>query len=160
MYDLIEVKTAKDYSKAIQLFKEYAASINVDLSFQNFEKELSEVDKQYARPLGVLFLLVDSNEEAVGCFGIRKLSAGICELKRMYLKKEVRGKGLGSFLLKEAIKSGEDLNYSKMRLDTLPTMKSAISLYENMGFYEIEPYRFNPIEGTKYFEISLTSIIE
>ena len=75
----------------------------------------------------------------------------------MYLKASVRGMGIGKLLLTKAIKAGKELGYNTMRLDTLPSMQSAIGLYQKMGFYEIPPYRFNPIAGTKYFEIQLNS---
>ena len=79
----------------------------------------------------------------------------ISELKRMYVNKNYRGQGLGKRLLIKSIEVGKELGYKKMRLDTLPTMKAAIGLYKKMGFYEIPAYRFNPIEGTKYFEMAL-----
>ena len=155
MLQFVEATTDEQFKMAAELFKEYAAQIKVDLSFQNFEKELIEIKEQYARPTGVLFVLHHMDKIPMGCFGIRKFEGTICELKRMYLKEALRGKGLGKTLVTKAIEAGKALQYTKMRLDTLPTMKTAISLYQKMGFYEIAAYRFNPIEGTKYFEIHL-----
>lgn len=155
MIKLLEAKSDKEYKIAIKLFKEYASQIGVDLSFQHFDKEILEIEKQYSKPNGQIIIAYDNAENPIGCFGIRKFADSICELKRMYLKKEVRGKGIGKKLLVKAIRSGKELNYKTMRLDTLPTMKSAIKLYKKIGFYEIDAYRFNPIEGTKYFEIQL-----
>ena len=155
MIELVEAKSDTAYQTAIQLFREYASQINVDLSFQNFDRELEEIEQQYSRPNGVVFIVYDIDKKAVGCFGIRKFADSICELKRMYLKKEVQGMGIGRQLMVKAIEVGKELNYKKMRLDTLPSMEVAIGLYKKMGFYEIEPYRYNPIEGTKYFEIQL-----
>ena len=90
-----------------------------------------------------------------GCFGVRKLTESICELKRMYLKPEIQGLGIGTILMERSFKFAKELGYEKMRLDTLDTMHAAIALYTKMGFYEIEPYRFNPLKGAKYFEVDL-----
>ncbi len=153
--ELKEAKSDSEYKTAIQLFKEYVSQIGVDLEFQNFNEEIENIKSLYSRPKGVLFIALDDKRSPLGCVGIRKLENSICELKRMYLKEEARGLGIGKQLLKKAIEVGEELGYQKMRLDTLPIMHSAIDLYKRTGFYEIEPYRFNPIKGTKYFEIKL-----
>lgn len=155
MVELLEAKSGDDYKTAIALFKEYAAQLGVDLSFQKFDQEILEIEQQYSRPSGVLFIAYDLDKKPMGCFGIRQFEDSICELKRMYLKQELRGKGIGKILLEKAIEVGKELKYDSMRLDTLPSMASAIGLYQKVGFYEIEPYRFNPIEGTKFFEIQL-----
>ncbi len=155
MAKLLVANSIEDYKTAIQLFKEYAKQISVDLSFQDFENELLEIENQYSIPNGQLVIAYDELDQAVGCFGVRKFSESICELKRMYLKKEERGKGIGQKLLVRAIEIGRALKYEKMRLDTLPSMEVAINLYSKMGFYEITPYRFNPFKGAKYFEIKL-----
>lgn len=151
---LKEAETDKEYQTAAKLFKEYAVHIGVDLGFQNFDKEVENIENQYSRPNGAIFIAYN-DKTPLGCFGIRKLEDAVCELKRMYLRKEARGHGTGKKLLKKSIELGKELGYEKMRLDTLPTMQSAIGLYEKAGFYEIEPYRFNPIKGAKYFEIKL-----
>lgn len=149
-----EASTIEDYQLAAELFKEYALQLDVDLAFQDFNKELQNIEQIYSRPSGVL-ILAYLNDELVGCAGIRKFENTVCELKRMYLRKQVRGKGMGKAFLQKSIALGCELNYTHMRLDTLPTMNQAIGLYEQEGFYEIPAYRFNPIEGTKYFEIKL-----
>ncbi|WP_394751107.1 GNAT family N-acetyltransferase [Spongiimicrobium salis] len=155
MVHLVEAKSDKDYKIAIQLFKEYAVQIGIDLSFQNFDREILDIEKQYSKPTGQLILAYDATENPIGCFGVRKFSDSICELKRMYVRKAARGKGIGKELLVRAMEVGKALNYQKMRLDTLSTMESAIALYKKVGFYEIQAYRFNPIEGAKCFEIQL-----
>ena len=155
MERLVAVKSSKEYKIAISLFKEYALQLGVDLSFQNFNQELQNIEQQYAKPNGVLYIVFDNNEKAIGCFGIRMFEDAICELKRMYVNKNYRGQGLGKRLLIKSIEVGKELGYKKMRLDTLPTMKAAIGLYKKTGFYEIPAYRFNPIEGIKYFEMAL-----
>ena len=151
---LTEAISTELFDTARALFREYAEYINVDLSFQNFSKELDEVEQQYTRPQGVP-IVASINEEAIGCFAIRKLEKEVCELKRMYIREVARGIGLGKSLLQESLKQAKALGYAKMRLDTLPSMIAAISLYKKFGFYEIESYRYNPIEGTKYLECAL-----
>lgn len=155
MINIKEATSNEAYKIAIKLIKEYVSQLGVDLSFQNFNQEIQNIKQQYARPSGVMIIVYSDNEKTIGCFGIRAYEGTICELKRMYLKKEYRGLGIGKELLTKSIELGRALGYKKMRLDTLPSMQAAIGLYKNMGFYEISAYRFNPIEGTKYFEIAL-----
>lgn len=151
---IVEAKHPEDYAMAVVLFKEYAETIAIDLSFQGFEEEIMDIQKQYSRPHGAL-LMVYRAGEPMGCAGIRKLEGSICELKRMYVKGALRGKGFGKQLLHKSIALANELNYKKIRLDTLGSMKAAINLYIKAGFKEIAPYRFNPIPETKYFELTL-----
>jgi ribosomal protein S18 acetylase RimI-like enzyme len=144
----------EDFELAKKLMKAYATDIGVDLTFQDFESELEMVSTLYANPEGA-FIIAYHNNNPVGCFGIKKIDGEICELKRMYLSEAVRGLGFGKKLLREAIQIAAKLNYKKMRLDTLPSMNSAIHLYQNLGFKEIHPYRFNPIAGSKFMELKL-----
>ena len=152
---LTEVTSASDYDIAIKLFKEYAAHIGIDLEFQNFNEEVENLESKYSRPKGVIYIAYDNKNYPVGCFGIKAFNNTICELKRMYLKEEARGLGIGKLIIKKAITVGKELGYNKMRLDTLSSMLPAVGLYEKSGFYEIDPYYFNPIKEAKYFEISL-----
>ena len=140
-----------DFNAARQLFEEYAASLDFDLCFQGFKEELDSIKIQYNKPDGIL-LLACSQEDIVGCVGLRKIDSGIAELKRMYVRPDFRGNDIGRMLLTEAIKSAGELGYEKIRLDTLKTMQKARKLYQVAGFYEIEPYRYNPIEGAVYME--------
>lgn len=143
-----------DFELAKRLMKDYMTDIGVDLTFQDFESELKNVSKLYANPEGA-FIIAYHNSNPVGCFGIRKIDSEICELKRMYLGQDVRGLGLGEKLLKEALHIASRLRYKRMRLDTLPSMNSAIHLYKKLGFKEMQPYRFNPIPRSKFMEIEL-----
>ena len=137
-----------------QLFIEYSQSLGVDLDFQNFEKELNTLPGKYVPPAGALILaLVDGR--AAGCIALRKVDDDICEMKRLYVRNDYRGLGIGNKLISMIIKEASKLNYSYMRLDTLPTMKKAQELYKSYGFYDIEPYVYNPVIGTKFLEINL-----
>lgn len=154
MIQFQEAKSPEDFQLAVDLFKEYADQIDTDLSFQNFEEEMENIEHQYSKPWGTLYL-IRQKEELAGCFAIRKFESTVCELKRMYLREKVRGGGLGKTMLLRAIEAARSMQYQRMRLDTLPTMKPAIELYQKIGFYEIDAYRFNPIVGSKFFEIDL-----
>ncbi len=142
------------YEHARRLFREYADHIEVDLCFQGFEKELTELEKQYGPPEGGI-LLVRSGEEFVGCAGIRKISERTAELKRMYLQPSLQGKGLGRELLSRSMQLAKQLGYTSVRLDTLQRMKAALKLYRETGFEEIEPYYHNPNGEVVYMEKAL-----
>lgn len=146
----------ESYEQAKNLFIEYADSLIIDLRFQDFKKELKEINIQYNKPHGGLIIIIDNDSrEAVGCIGIRKFENKIAEFKRMYVKDSHRKKGLGKELLNRAIKLAKNLGYEIVRLDTLDTMKLAIALYKRYGFNEIEAYRYNPNKNVKYFELKL-----
>ncbi|UCH14981.1 MAG: GNAT family N-acetyltransferase [Bacteroidales bacterium] len=150
------VNDDEGFLKAKKLFMEYADAIQVDLCFQDFENELKEIDIQYSKPSGGIFIIIDNETgESVGCVGIRRFKNNIAELKRMYVKDSHRNKGLGKKLLDKAIKLAKELRYEKVQLDTLDSMKTAIALYKSNGFTEIEAYRYNPVKGVKYFELKL-----
>lgn len=136
------------------LFLEYAASLNVDLCFQDFKAELLGLPGKYAPPGGTL-ILAYAREEAVGCAALRKLTDEICEMKRLYVKAGMRGMGIGRGLAERIIEQAARLMYRSVRLDTLPTMETAQSLYRSMGFQQIAPYVYNPVEGTIFMELIL-----
>lgn len=146
--------TEQDFENGKKLFEEYASTLNVDLSFQNFSKELETIYKQYNKPEGGL-LLAQDGVNAVGCAGVRKLDDQIAELKRMYVQSAYRGYQIGLRLLEHSIELARGLGYQKIRLDTLENMHNAQELYRSFGFYEIPSYRFNPLKGTIYMEKSL-----
>ncbi len=146
------VRTPEEIEQIRNLFREYAASLEFDLEFQDFAEELQTLPGSYARPEGELFLC-EEDGVSIGCAALRRIDPDICELKRMYLKPEWRGKGLGKVIAFEVIKHAQELGYKKIRLDTIATMKEAIALYEKIGFKEIAPYRYNPIKGAKFMEL-------
>ena len=131
-----------------ELFLEYAGTLGVDLGFQDFERELAELPANY-----VALLLCEVGDEVAGCAGIREFAPGVGELKRLYVRPAFRGHGLGRELSVEAISRARDAGFRALRLDTLPTMAAADALYRSLGFREIEPYRHNPVEGTRFFEL-------
>ena len=146
--------TSPEFEDGKNLFQQYANSLSIDLSFQDFTKELKTIDIQYNKPKGVLLLAYKENI-TVGCAGIRELDIDTAELKRMFVRTEYRRYKIGQKLLELSLDIAKVLNYSKIRLDTLPDMASAQNLYRAFGFYEIPSYRFNPIKGTVYMEKNL-----
>ena len=141
--------TAEDYAAGKSLIEEYAAALGVDLCFQNFSDEIANLPEIYGPPRGCL-LLARTRSKAVGCVAVRNRNATVCEMKRLYVKPHYRGKGLGRRLAESAIHSAQKLGYSRVVLDTLPSMAEAQVLYESLGFREIEGYYPNPLEGVRY----------
>ena len=148
--------TNEDFETGKKLFEEYVNSLNVDLSFQDFSKELDTVSRQYNKPSGGL-LLAFVNDLPAGCAGVRRLDKGTAELNRLYIKDEYRGLKIGVALLQRSVDLAKTLGYQKLRLDTLDNMTKAQQLYRSFGFYEIGAYRYNPLAGTIYMEKDLTS---
>jgi len=138
-----------------ELFLEYEQSLGVKLCFQNFEQELAGLPGHYAPPDGRL-LLAEYEGELAGCVALRKWEAGICEMKRLYLRPSFRGKGLGRTIAEKIIAEARNIGYQCIRLDTIePIMKDAVEMYRKLGFREIAPYRSNPIAGAMYMELQL-----
>jgi putative acetyltransferase len=152
--NLLQADFEKDLPLIKEIFEEYASSLGFDLHFQEFKRELAELPGEYSPPKGRLLLAV-RDDRIAGCVALRKLGEGSCEMKRLYVRPEFRGKGIGRKLAEAIIDEARKIGYTQMRLDTVPFMKEAIALYLSLGFKEIKPYRFNPIEGTKFMELDL-----
>ena len=152
-----------------QLFKEYATSLSFNLCFQSFEEELARLPGEYAPMSGMLLLgLVD--DQVAGCVAFHRLegemagghagsaSAEVCEMKRLYVRPQFRGCGIGRELVDSILNCAAAVGYRWIRLDTIPTeMGKAVEIYRKIGFKEIAPYRPNPIPGAKYMELDLKS---
>lgn len=150
---IVPVESQSELSAVRELFLEYAASLPFDLSFQNFDQEVCNLPGDYGPPSGCL-LLATLDGEATGCVALRSLEPGIGEIKRLFVRPQFRGLGLGKKLA-QAILEKACKFYTRVCLDTTPTMTGAIHLYESLGFRRIEPYRYNPVEGAVFMEIDL-----
>ena len=152
---IISAESSEQIEQARTLFREYEAWIEVDLCFQSFEKELAGLPGDYAAPDGRLLLAFEEGKLA-GCIAGRKLERGVCEMKRLFVRPEFHGKGIGRQLVDAIVREARVIGYQKMRLDTLPPqMNKAIAIYQAMGFKEIEPYYENPVRGAKFMELAL-----
>ena len=158
----IKILPAYDFPEEIKLlFSEYTdiliegdPSFKEYLEIQNYDDELKHLEKKYGLPYGRLYLVYYNNEVA-GCIGLKKIDKKNCEMKRLYVRLEFRGKQIGEKLIEKIIKDAKERGYSFMLLDTLPFLKSAINLYKKYGFYEITSYNNSPMETSIYMKLDL-----
>jgi ribosomal protein S18 acetylase RimI-like enzyme len=145
----------EDLPAVKKLFEEYAASLAIDLSFQGFAEELEGLPGKYAGPRGVI-LLAEAGGEPCGCVALRPLDGQACEMKRLYVRPAGRGRGVGRQLVARIIEGARGRGYSSMKLDTLPSMGSAVALYRSFGFRDTAPYVYNPVPGAMFMEMGLS----
>jgi acetylglutamate kinase len=162
MLRLTHATTDEQLAQAKQLFREYAASLGFDLDFQDFEQELAHLPGDYAPPQGCLLLASDGVQVA-GCVALHPLEQGplegqVCEMKRLYVRPVFRGHGLGRMLAHAVINQARQIGYTCMKLDTVPVLREAITLYRSLGFKPCAPYYHNPIEGAMFMELDLSSV--
>jgi putative acetyltransferase len=155
MIEIIAVDSQEDLDEIRMLFTEYVDSLGFDLHFQEYEREYAQLPGEYAPPDGRLYLARYGGATA-GCIALRKIDEGTCEMKRLYVRHGYRGKKIGRMLSERLIHEARAMGYRSMRLDTIPQMTAAIVLYRSLGFQEIEPYRYNPIPGALFMELSLS----
>ena len=154
--EIRQVRDEADLSRARALFLEYARSLPFGLGFQDFDREVASLPGDYEPPRGRL-LLAFAGGAAAGCVALRPWDAERCEMKRMYVRPEHRGAGIGRALAEAVIAEARAAGYRRMRLDTVPGMEEALGLYRSLGFAPIPPYRHNPIPGAVYLELELKS---
>ncbi|HJQ37279.1 MAG TPA: GNAT family N-acetyltransferase [Thermoanaerobaculia bacterium] len=147
---MLTIERAVDLNDVRTLFLDYANSLGVDLSFQNFDAELASLPGDYD-PI----LIARWNGALAGCVAMHPYGDGVCEMKRLFVRPGFRKHHIGRALALRLIDEARARGYRAMRLDTLPMMQSAMRLYESLGFVDIEPYRYNPIEGTRFLELAL-----
>jgi putative acetyltransferase len=151
----VRAESPPQIAMARELFLEYGKSLGFNLCFQSFDQELAGLPGDYAPPEGVL-LLAEYDGTLAGCVALHKLEAHVCEMKRLYLRPQFRGKGAGHVLAETVIWEARAIGYRRMRLDTVePVMQDAVALYRHLGFTEIAAYRPNPIPGAMYMELEL-----
>jgi putative acetyltransferase len=153
-YLLVEGTAPHHYEMAGVLFREYAAQLGVDLCFQDFASELKQLPVMYGKPSGCLVLAMQG-VRPVGCGALRRLSDGVCEMKRLYIRSEARKLSLGRRVAQRLVERAAALGYEAMRLDTLADMAAAQNLYRSLGFREIAAYYSNPSCNSIYMELPL-----
>jgi len=155
MLEITRAESKENLAEVHGLLLEYEKWLGIDLCFQNFDQELANLPGDYAPPEGRLLLAWEGSKIA-GCVALRKITPEVCEMKRLFVRPEFRGKGLGRKLAVAVIEEAIKIGYKNMRLDTLPVMKEAIGLYQSLGFKETEAYRCNPVNGAMYMELNLS----
>jgi putative acetyltransferase len=154
-FDFQQAESPDQITAVRELFLEYAQSLGFSLCFQSFDQELAGLPGDYAPPAGRLILATQGGETA-GCAALHKFDDEHCEMKRLYVRPQFRGRGLGWHLAKRIIVDARQTGYKYLRLDTVePVMRTAVAMYRRLGFVEIAPYRQNPIEGALYMELQL-----
>jgi putative acetyltransferase len=151
---LAQAQGQSDFAAAHSLFLEYAERLGISLCFQGFDAELARLDTIYAPPHGCL-ILADQGGTPIGCVGVRRIDADVCEMKRLYVRDSARGSGAGRRLAQAAIEAARGIGYQRMVLDTLGSMTAARGLYATLGFKEIAAYYDNPLPGVTYLELDL-----
>jgi ribosomal protein S18 acetylase RimI-like enzyme len=160
-FAIAPVRTVDDLAATVRLFVAYAASLDVDLSYQDFDTELAAMPGLYAPPDGELLLARALDGRAIGCVALRPTaSPGCCEMKRLYVSPLARGLGLGKALAEALIDAAERIGYREMRLDSLPSMTGAQTLYRKLGFEITEPYYDTPVPGTVFMRRTLRGLPE
>jgi putative acetyltransferase len=154
MIDIVNAVDPTGVEAARGLFREYQEGLGIDLSFQDFAVELATLPGAYAPPQGRL-LIANDGVEAAGCVALRPLKNNICEMKRLYVRAAYRTSGVGRRLAERAIEEARVAGYTRMLLDTLPTMTGAQRLYQQLGFRDVPSYRHNPIPGTRFLGLDL-----
>lgn len=154
-FEITRARTADDVATVARLFRDYAASLPVDLGYQDFEAELAALPGKYAPPTGELLLARDASGKVLGCVGLRPLEGEACEMKRLYLLPASRGRGVGKALAGAVVEAARGLGYRELRLDTLASMTTAAALYERMGFERIAPYYAPTPPGTIFMRLAL-----
>ncbi len=151
----LHAESPEQIASVRELFLEYAQSLGFSLCFQSFDEELAGLPGDYAPPEGRL-LLATYDSQPAGCVALHKLDSRSCEMKRLYVRPQFRGKGLGKALTERIINEARLIGYKQLRLDTVePVMRTAVAMYRTLGFREIAPYRPNPIDGALYMELQL-----
>lgn len=152
-FRVVEATTPEDMATVASLFREYSGVLPHGLEYQGFEQELATLPGKYARPMGCI-LLAYVGDEAVGCVAMRELApfpgerGRVCEMKRLYTRSSARGLGIGRALCERLLQEARQGGYARMKLDSDEELKSAVALYESLGFVRVPAYNDDPMPGT------------
>lgn len=151
MIEVERVRTPEQWKVLHELIQEYATTLGFSLEFQHLEDELSRLPEVYGHPAGAAFLASD-NEGYCGCVAFKELETGVCEMKRLYVRESCRGQHAGRLLAETVMVEARTAGFRVMRLDTLQSLRAAVRLYKNLGFYDIPPYNNNPRADVRHLE--------
>lgn len=158
MHNNVNIRQAEspgDLDEIRKLFREYESWLGIDLCFQGFEDELASLPGKYAAPGGRLYLAA-GDDSVAGCVALRPFDEKTGEIKRLFLRENARGLGLGKLLIEKVIADARAIGYRRIVLDTLyPRMAKAVELYKAHGFRAIDPYYHNPNEEALFMELRL-----
>lgn len=143
-----------DSAAVLDIWREFIANSPVNLDYQNNEVEFASFTEKYAAPYGCV-LLAEVDGVVGGCIAMRKVTATICEMKRLYVRSEARGKRLGRELAEQLIAEARAVGYREMRLDVQAKFLAARQLYADLGFVAAEPISFNPVPGASFLGLHL-----
>jgi putative acetyltransferase len=149
-----EAQFPADQAALVALIREYAAWLNIDMSFQNFDQEMEQIDIEYSLPKGLLWALQDGSK-LVGCVGFKRLDEATAEVKRLYVQPAYRRQRWGYELMQMVLGTTRQLGFKRLVLDTVPQTIDAQSLYIHMGFKPILPYYNSFTLATDFFELQL-----
>ncbi len=149
-----EAQFPSDQAALVALIREYAAWLNIDMSFQDFDNEMAQIDSKYSTPNGLLWVVQEA-DQLVGCVGFKHLDSTTAEVKRLYVQSAFRGQQLGEQLMRIVVDTTRQLGYQRLVLDTVPKTVAAQALYLRMGFTRIAPYYTGPTLATDFFELKL-----
>jgi GNAT superfamily N-acetyltransferase len=153
-FSIFPASSAAHYARARKIIEDYERWLGIDLCFQNFKEELESLATMYGPPRGAL-LIAEMDGEDAGCVALRDMGAGIAEMKRLYVAPDYRGLGIGRSLTEDFILVARGLGYSAVRLDTIPRLGVAYTIYQKFGFRKIRPYTYNPDPDAIFLELTL-----
>ncbi len=153
-FTISPARTKTELISLAALLRAYAGALNIDLGPQGFEQELAALPGPYAPPGGEL-LLAKRGDHVLGCIGLKPLAPGVAEIKRLFVREQARGLGVGKALIEAMTRTARELGYAEIKLDTLPQMQGAIALYQAAGFEPIAPYGSHAYPGLVCFGKSL-----
>ena len=155
-YRVYTAESKDDFCKAKAIILAYADFLNADLSFQNFDSEMKSLDRMYGPTHNGCMLLAELSGDIVGTVGLRFLSEGVAEMKRMFVLPDFQGQGIGNTLMLSFIEKARELGYTSIKLDTIPELDKAIELYKKHRFTLTDPYCYNPHSQVQFYELKVS----
>lgn len=154
MYRVKRAKFPQDLDAVLAIYREYVSTTSADLAFQNNEQDFLQLAQTYSSPESQIFLCLN-DKQILGCAAFKRYTKDICEMKRVYVRPQARGQGLGAKLVTQAVRTARAVGYKKICLDVLPEFEVAYRVYQSLGFKPHPPITQNPVLGTRYLALTL-----